>query len=144
MCDQGPQVLRLKEWLVLQVESGLYPGLRWQNPEKTLFRIPWKHAAKLDYSEQADAALFKAWAMYKGKYRDLTGKTDPTVWKTRLRCALNKSPDFQEVLENSQLDLAEPFKKKGPEIHPGAPKTRIPVSHRRTNLGARLSSCRLR
>ncbi|MEE6515542.1 hypothetical protein FKM82_024385 [Ascaphus truei] len=110
MCDQGPQVLRLKEWLVLQVESGLYPGLRWQNPEKTLFRIPWKHAAKLDYSEQADAALFKAWAMYKGKYRDLTGKTDPTVWKTRLRCALNKSPDFQEVLENSQLDLAEPFK----------------------------------
>ncbi|XP_075427851.1 interferon regulatory factor 4-like isoform X2 [Ascaphus truei] len=110
MCDQGSQVLRLKEWLVLQVESGLYPGLRWQNPEKTLFRIPWKHAAKQDYSEQADATLFKAWTMYKGKYRDLTGKTDPTVWKTRLRCALNKSPDFQEVLENSQLDLAEPFK----------------------------------
>lgn len=32
------------------------------------------------------------------------------MWKTRLRCALNKSPDFQEVPERNQLDITEPYK----------------------------------
>lgn len=32
------------------------------------------------------------------------------MWKTRLRCALNKSTDFEEVPERSQLDLSEPYK----------------------------------
>uniref|UniRef100_A0A4X1SV93 IRF tryptophan pentad repeat domain-containing protein n=1 Tax=Sus scrofa TaxID=9823 RepID=A0A4X1SV93_PIG len=40
----GP--LRLRDWLVAQIESGRYPGLRWEDAGKTLFRIPWKHAAK--------------------------------------------------------------------------------------------------
>uniref|UniRef100_A0A803J954 Interferon regulatory factor 10 n=2 Tax=Xenopus tropicalis TaxID=8364 RepID=A0A803J954_XENTR len=141
MEESRAQPMRLKEWLLEQIDSGRYPGLRWENPEKTVFRIPWKHAAKQDYRQQADAALFKvpvaflcqsvcplvcpfaptltpgtasfppqAWAMYKGKFREGSGRADPSVWKTRLRCALNKSPDFQEVMENSQLDLTEPYK----------------------------------
>jgi len=32
------------------------------------------------------------------------------MWKTRLRCALNKSTDFQEVPERNQLDISEPYK----------------------------------
>lgn len=32
------------------------------------------------------------------------------MWKTRLRCALNKSTDFKEVPERSQLDITEPYK----------------------------------
>uniref|UniRef100_F6WAB4 IRF tryptophan pentad repeat domain-containing protein n=1 Tax=Monodelphis domestica TaxID=13616 RepID=F6WAB4_MONDO len=104
----GP--LRLREWLVAQIESGHYPGLRWENREKTMFRIPWKHAAKQDYRQQQDAALFRAWAIYKGKYQEGTDKADPSVWKTRLRCALNKSTDFQEVIDRSQLDISEPYK----------------------------------
>ncbi|XP_053309548.1 interferon regulatory factor 4-like [Spea bombifrons] len=110
MSTPGSQPLRLKEWLMLQIDSGKYPGLRWENQEKTLFRIPWKHAAKHDYSAQQDAALFKAWAVYKGKFREESGSADPSVWKTRIRCALNKSPDFQEVHDNSQMDVAEPYK----------------------------------
>uniref|UniRef100_A0A452ILF1 IRF tryptophan pentad repeat domain-containing protein n=1 Tax=Gopherus agassizii TaxID=38772 RepID=A0A452ILF1_9SAUR len=101
--------MRLKEWLIAQIDSGRYPGLRWENREKTIFRIPWKHAAKQDYRQQQDAALFKAWAVYKGKYQEGT-KADPSTWKTRLRCALNKSTDFQEVPERSQLDISEPYK----------------------------------
>uniref|UniRef100_A0A8C3RJG0 IRF tryptophan pentad repeat domain-containing protein n=1 Tax=Chelydra serpentina TaxID=8475 RepID=A0A8C3RJG0_CHESE len=99
----------LTEWLVAQIDSGRYPGLRWENREKTVFRIPWKHAAKQDYRQQQDAALFKAWAIYKGKYQEGT-KADPSTWKTRLRCALNKSTDFQELPERSQLDISEPYK----------------------------------
>ncbi|XP_050169662.1 interferon regulatory factor 4-like isoform X1 [Myiozetetes cayanensis] len=102
--------MRLKEWLIAQIDSGRYPGLRWENRHRTLFRIPWKHAAKQDYRQQEDAALFKAWAVYKGKYQEGTDKADPSTWKTRLRCALNKSTDFKEVPERSQLDISEPYK----------------------------------
>ncbi|KAM9855860.1 interferon regulatory factor 10 [Aulostomus maculatus] len=102
--------LHLKEWLIAQVESGHYEGLCWEDEDKTMFRIPWKHAAKKDYKQTEDAALFKAWAVYKGKYREGRDKADPTMWKTRLRCALNKSTDFLEVTERNQLDITEPYK----------------------------------
>uniref|UniRef100_A0A3B4XD06 Interferon regulatory factor 10 n=1 Tax=Seriola lalandi dorsalis TaxID=1841481 RepID=A0A3B4XD06_SERLL len=102
--------LHLKEWLITQIESGKYEGLCWEDDNKTMFRIPWKHAAKKDYKQTEDAALFKAWAVYKGKYKEGRDKADPTMWKTRLRCALNKSTDFQEVPERNQLDITEPYK----------------------------------
>ncbi|XP_059748994.1 interferon regulatory factor 7 isoform X3 [Bos taurus] len=104
----GP--LRLREWLVAQIESGRYAGLRWEDAGKTLFRIPWKHAAKQGYQVRQDAALFRAWAIYKGKYLEGIDKEDPSTWKTRLRCALNKSADFCEVPERSQLDISNPYK----------------------------------
>ncbi|XP_047465094.1 interferon regulatory factor 10 [Mugil cephalus] len=107
--DEGAK-LHLKEWLIAQIESGKYEGLCWEDDRKTMFRIPWKHAAKKDYKQTEDAALFKAWAVYKGKYREGRDKADPTMWKTRLRCALNKSTDFQEVPERNQLDITEPYK----------------------------------
>ncbi|KAI4872673.1 hypothetical protein NFI96_021153 [Prochilodus magdalenae] len=102
--------MRLREWLIAQIDSGRYAGLSWENQEKTMFKIPWKHAAKQDYKQNEDAALFRAWAVYKGKYREGRDKADPSAWKTRLRCALNKSTDFQEVPERSQLDISEPYK----------------------------------
>ncbi|XP_029912582.1 interferon regulatory factor 10 isoform X1 [Myripristis murdjan] len=108
--------MRLKEWLITQIDSKRYEGLSWEDEGKTMFRIPWKHAAKKDYKQKEDAALFKAWAVYKGKHREGRDRADPTMWKTRLRCALNKSTDFQEVPERSQLDISEPFKVY--RIHP--------------------------
>uniref|UniRef100_A0A8C2CHX2 Interferon regulatory factor 8-like n=1 Tax=Cyprinus carpio TaxID=7962 RepID=A0A8C2CHX2_CYPCA len=100
---------RLRSWIVEQVNSGKYQGLVWDNPEKTMFRIPWKHAGKQDFRTDEDAAIFKAWAEFKGKLLE-NGNSDPASWKTRLRCALNKSPEFCEVTERSQLDISEPYK----------------------------------
>ncbi|XP_060795310.1 interferon regulatory factor 9 [Neoarius graeffei] len=100
---------RLRSWLVEQVSSGKYRGLVWDDDEKTMFRIPWKHAAKHDFRSDEDAAIFKAWAEFKGKLCE-NDPAGPASWKTRLRCALNKSPEFREVAERSQLDISEPYK----------------------------------
>ncbi|XP_044031748.1 interferon regulatory factor 9 [Siniperca chuatsi] len=100
---------RLRSWIVEQVSSGKYPGLMWDDDAKTMFRIPWKHAGKQDFRKDEDAAIFKAWAEFKGKLTD-GGQDNPASWKTRLRCALNKSPEFKEVMERAQLDISEPYK----------------------------------
>ncbi|XP_076010638.1 interferon regulatory factor 4-like isoform X2 [Genypterus blacodes] len=101
---------KLRQWLIEQVDCGKYPGLVWENDEKSIFRIPWKHAGKQDYNRDEDAALFKAWALFKGKFREGIDKPDPPTWKTRLRCALNKSNDFEELVDRSQLDISDPYK----------------------------------
>nr|XP_043900498.1 protein WWC3 [Solea senegalensis] len=101
---------KLRHWLIEQVDCGKYPGLVWENNEKSVFRIPWKHAGKQDYNRDEDAALFKAWALFKGKFREGVDKPDPPTWKTRLRCALNKSNDFEELVDRSQLDISDPYK----------------------------------
>ncbi|XP_064849011.1 interferon regulatory factor 4-like isoform X1 [Oncorhynchus masou masou] len=105
-CGNG----KLRQWLIDQINSSSYPGLVWENGEKSIFRIPWKHAGKQDYNRDEDAALFKAWALFKGKHREGVDKPDPPTWKTRLRCALNKSNDFDELVERSQLDISDPYK----------------------------------
>ncbi|XP_041123510.1 interferon regulatory factor 8-like [Polyodon spathula] len=109
MTDRNSGGRRLRQWLIEQIQSYLYPGLLWENEEKTMFRIPWKHAGKQDYNQEIDASIFKAWAIFKGKFKE-GDKAEPATWKTRLRCALNKSPDFEEVSERSQLDISEPYK----------------------------------
>ncbi|XP_077459215.1 interferon regulatory factor 10 isoform X2 [Stigmatopora argus] len=101
---------QLKEWLIAQVDSGAYEGLFWEDKGKTMFRIPWKHAAKKDYKETDDAALFKAWTLHKSKDKVGLDRDNPTVWKTRLRCALNKSTDFQVVHERCELNIPAPYK----------------------------------
>ena len=54
-CGNG----KLRQWLIDQIDSRRYPGLVWENDEKSIFRIPWKHAGKQDYNREEDAALFK-------------------------------------------------------------------------------------
>ncbi|OCT82419.1 interferon regulatory factor 8 isoform X1 [Xenopus laevis] len=108
MCDKNSG-RRLRHWLIEQISSGFYPGLVWEDDEKCFFRIPWKHAGKQDYNQEVDASIFKAWAIFKGKFKE-GDKAEPATWKTRLRCALNKSPDFEEVADRSQLDISEPYK----------------------------------
>lgn len=51
----------------------------------------------------------QAWAEFKGKLTD-GSQDNPASWKTRLRCALNKSSEFTEVMERAQLDISEPYK----------------------------------
>lgn len=70
----------------------------------------------------------QAWALFKGKFREGIDKPDPPTWKTRLRCALNKSNDFEELVERSQLDISDPYKvyRIVPE---GAKKSQSHIKH---------------
>ncbi|XP_060677295.1 interferon regulatory factor 1-like isoform X6 [Hemiscyllium ocellatum] len=100
---------RLKQWMIEQVDSERYPGLVWEDRNLGMFRIPWKHANHQDYRHDKDAAIFEAWARFKGPCRDWRS-LNPRTWKSRLRCALHKSSDFVEVPERSQLHNFHPYK----------------------------------
>ncbi|CAG5090745.1 Oidioi.mRNA.OKI2018_I69.PAR.g12708.t1.cds [Oikopleura dioica] len=109
MSDDERHPRKLRPWLEKMIDSGKYPGLYWVNTEKTVFRIPWKHAGKFSWKEE-DCLIFKAWAEHRGKYIEGVDKFDPATWKTRLRCALNKLPDVLERKDLSKLDGAEAFR----------------------------------
>lgn len=53
---------RLRYWLIDMIESGQIPGLRWEDENKTIFRIPWKHAGKNNWKED-DCKIFKVRAL---------------------------------------------------------------------------------
>ena len=55
----SPGGRRLKQWLVEQINSNQYSGLQWEDENRTMFRIPWKHAGKQDYNQEVDASIFK-------------------------------------------------------------------------------------
>jgi len=101
---------RLRTWLVKMINSGTISGLVWENQENTIFRMPWKHAGRQDYNLEEDSKIFMAWAKHSGRYRAGIDKPEPIVWKTRLRCALNKMPDIRELPERSRLDVSEPYR----------------------------------
>ena len=66
-----PKRLRLRAWLVQQIDSGHIAGLEWLNKERGLFKVPWKHASRHSYDREKDPALFREWAMYTGKVQSL-------------------------------------------------------------------------
>lgn len=53
--------------------------------------------------------MWQAWAEFKGRLRPGV-RPDPASCKTRLRCALNKSSELQEVPERSRLEGPRPYK----------------------------------
>lgn len=72
--------------------------------------LAWHQPPLPGYSSPNAPAHPQAWAIHKGKHLEGIDKEDPSTWKTRLRCALNKSADFCEVRERSQLDISNPYK----------------------------------
>ncbi|XP_030831517.1 interferon regulatory factor 4-like [Strongylocentrotus purpuratus] len=102
------QLLRL--FLIGCIDSGKVKGLQWLDKEKTLFKIPSKLAGQHDYDPQEDAKIFMLWSRNTGKYKEGIMEPEPAVWKTRLRTALNKLPDIEEIREKTQFDIPEPYR----------------------------------
>ncbi|XP_064611278.1 interferon regulatory factor 8-like isoform X2 [Liolophura sinensis] len=107
MSGDGRQ--RLRPWLQSKLNSGNIPGVQWKDRAAGIFQLPWKHGGKQDWSEN-DSLIFKEWAIHTGRFREGIDKEDWSTWKTRLRCALNKLPDIQEMKELSKLEEPSPYR----------------------------------
>ncbi|XP_059681695.1 interferon regulatory factor 7 [Gavia stellata] len=93
------QKLRFGPWLVSAVSSGSYRGLRWTDPARSAFRVPWKHNARKDVTS-SDVEVFKAWAKASGRYEGCP--EDPAKWKTNFRCALRSTRMFVLLEDRSK------------------------------------------
>ncbi|XP_046367377.1 interferon regulatory factor 6-like isoform X2 [Haliotis rufescens] len=122
---------RLRPWLEAKINSGNFPGLEWVDRGQYIFKIPWKHGGKQDWSE-SDSLIFKEWAIHTGRFRDGIDQPDWPSWKTRLRCALNKLPDIQEIKDMSNLDGNSPFR-----VYRFLPKKGQESPHRRNGVPPR-------
>ncbi|XP_029289731.1 interferon regulatory factor 7 [Cottoperca gobio] len=85
-------------WLIEQVGTGQYTGLRYESQNK--FRVPWKHNSRKDCNDE-DSKIFRAWAVASGKINEFPN--DKARWKTNFRCALNSlSLLFKMIMDNSK------------------------------------------
>ncbi|XP_019640415.1 PREDICTED: interferon regulatory factor 8-like [Branchiostoma belcheri] len=86
---------RLRKFLLEHLERNDVQGLTWVDRSQGIFRIGWRHAGRDGYDPEVDGMIFRLWAELTGKHKP-GQREDPTAWKTRLRNALRRLPDFAE------------------------------------------------
>ncbi|XP_055987575.1 LOW QUALITY PROTEIN: interferon regulatory factor 7 [Sorex fumeus] len=131
---RAPRRLRFGDWLLREVSSGRYDGLRWLDAARTRFRVPWKHFGHKDLSE-ADARIFKAWAVARGRWppggpgsadRWAPESAHRAGWKTNFRCALTSTRRFVMLQDNSG-DQRDPHKVFGLSPEAGCRGPSVPA-----------------
>ncbi|CAL9685173.1 unnamed protein product [Knipowitschia caucasica] len=90
----------MRPWLERHINSNKISGLIWIDKEKSMFAIPWKHAARHGWTVEQDATVFKLWAEHTGKHME-GAESNPKTWKANFRCALHSLPDVEEVKDQS-------------------------------------------
>nr|XP_060636759.1 interferon regulatory factor 3 isoform X1 [Anolis sagrei ordinatus]XP_060636760.1 interferon regulatory factor 3 isoform X1 [Anolis sagrei ordinatus] len=96
----GAQRPLIVPWLIEQLDAQRYPGVSWLNPERTQFRVPWKHGGRQNISDE-DFQLFEDWAIARGRYRPGIDRRTPSEWKRNFRAALNRKDGIEKIQDNS-------------------------------------------
>ncbi|XP_034271279.1 interferon regulatory factor 3 [Pantherophis guttatus] len=104
----GTQKPLIVPWLIEQLDNQRYPGVSWLNSEKTLFRVPWKHASRQSINPK-DFQIFEDWAIARHLYNPETDPRTPSEWKRNFRSALNRK-DGIEMVEDNSTDPEDPHK----------------------------------
>ncbi|XP_031565118.1 uncharacterized protein LOC116300385 isoform X2 [Actinia tenebrosa] len=94
---------RFPNWLRELVDKQEVNGVYWLDEEKTMFRVPWTRVDSPEFDLPRDAMLFQKWAEFTGRYH-IGERTDPSVWKTRFRCAIRKMSEIEEIKIENNLD----------------------------------------
>ncbi|XP_060931834.1 interferon regulatory factor 7 [Limanda limanda] len=102
---QSHQKPQFATWLIEQVETGQYTGLRYVDQYQ--FRVPWKHNSRKDCKDE-DSKIFRAWAVASGKIHEFPN--DKARWKTNFRCALNNLSGRFRMIEDSSKNSDDPHK----------------------------------
>ncbi|MED6258657.1 hypothetical protein ATANTOWER_010305 [Ataeniobius toweri] len=102
---QSPPKPQFASWLIEQVETGQYTGLRYVEQNK--FRVPWKHNSRKDCNDD-DSKIFRAWAVASGKINEFPN--DKARWKTNFRCALNNLSLRFKMIEDNSKNQDDPHK----------------------------------
>lgn len=93
LCVKTRRKLRLEEFLRQNLDHA--PAghvIQWVNRNEGVFRILWTHQSSGAFTHD-DAALFRYWALARGKPANLSS----VELKQSLRMALNKSPSVERV-----------------------------------------------
>ncbi|KAM6937877.1 interferon regulatory factor 7, partial [Xenentodon cancila] len=101
----SPPKPQFASWLIEQVETGQYTGLRYVGPNK--FRVPWKHNSRKDCRDE-DSRIFRAWAVASGKINEFPN--DKARWKTNFRCALNNLKMHFKMIKDNSKNQDDPHK----------------------------------
>lgn len=104
----GAQRPLIVPWLIEKLDAQEYPGVSWLNPERTRFRVPWKHGARQSAVPE-DFQIFQDWAIARGRYRPGVDQPTPSEWKRNFRAALNRKEGI-EMVQDSSTDSEDPHK----------------------------------
>ncbi|XP_069597019.1 interferon regulatory factor 3-like [Ranitomeya imitator] len=106
MSSQKPRII---PWIISQIDSNTYPGLKWLNREHTQFQVPWKHGLRQDLDLDNDFKIFKEWAIVSGCFDPSKDVPDPARWKRNFRSALIRKEGIR-MIQNHGSDHTNPYK----------------------------------
>ncbi|CAJ0944951.1 unnamed protein product [Ranitomeya imitator] len=104
MSSQKPRII---PWIISQIDSNTYPGLKWLNREHTQFQVPWKHGLRQDLDLDNDFKIFKEWAIVSGCFDPSKDVPDPARWKRNFRSALIRKEGIR-MIQNHGSDHTNP------------------------------------
>ncbi|XP_078690031.1 uncharacterized protein LOC144921176 [Branchiostoma floridae x Branchiostoma belcheri] len=98
----GPSRQQLPDFLLGRIGQPGYPGLVWQGPRGTVFSLPWPRFDGENFDLNRDGTLFKLLQEWETNQGRPVHPPNPTKWKARLRNALARSREIEEVSDENR------------------------------------------